>query len=422
MRTSKKTSRRQPRAARPSDSTAKSLEQRIAELERLVGSQREQLTQQQELLAAQGTRLAALDADPAAATAQATSAVPGHDGEPNPTHCSRRTMLKLGGIAAAAALAGASTDLARPGVAHAAGTAWLTGTVNADNQTKVLPVNNFPDPVLLDIRVGSNTTAPKNPLSGQSQAAIAAYDVSVGGVQAIYVDSINGSGLIAHSDSAFGVNGISNSGTGVSGVSNSGMAVQGTSASGIGGQFAGGQAQLKLEPAGASGAPSSGAHAKGEIVLDLDAAVWVCVGNGTPGTWVRLGTATSQGGAINYLAAPVRILAAINGATGSLVNRPALGPLEIFALTVAGLSGSGIPASAKGLIANITVLGPSQGGNLSLFPAGAPIPTVASMTYGQGMYLANGVNVAIGTSGQVNIQNQSNGTTPLVLDAVAYVG
>jgi hypothetical protein len=35
--------------------------------------------------------------------------------------------------------------------------------------------------------------------------------------------------------------------------------------------------------------------------------------------------------------------------------------------------------------------------------------------------LANGVNVAIGTGGQIMIQNQSSGTTPLVLDAVAYV-
>ena len=58
------------------------------------------------------------------------------------------------------------------------------------------------------------------------------------------------------------------------------------------------------------------------------------------------------------------------------------------------------------------VLGPAANGNLSLFPAGAPVPTTASVTFVAGNFLANWVNVAI--------QNQST-NTPLVLDAVAYV-
>jgi hypothetical protein len=71
----------------------------------------------------------------------------------------------------------------------------------------------------------------------------------------------------------------------------------------------------------------------------------------------------------------------------------------------------------------VAVLGPTSAGNLSLYPGGSSGPSVASMTFGQpGLYLANGVNVAIGSSGQINIQNQSGGTTPLVLDAVAFVG
>jgi hypothetical protein len=87
---------------------------------------------------------------------------------------------------------------------------------------------------------------------------------------------------------------------------------------------------------------------------------------------------------------------------------------------VAGLGG--IPATAQGLVANVTVLGPSGAGNLSLYPAGGSAPTVASMTFGSpGLFLANGVNVAIGSGGAINLQNQSSGTTPLVLDAVAYI-
>jgi hypothetical protein len=429
MRTSKKTSRQRPRAARPSDSTAMGLEWRIAELERLVGGQREQLAQQQQVIAAQGQRLAALDANsPAPADAHPTDAAPRRESGGEPSRRSRRTVLKLGGIAAAASAAAltgaAATELARPGVAHAAGgVTWATGTVNADILTHVVPVNNlsFPDPALLDVTVGSNSTAPAHPVTSANSAAIAAYDVTPTiGQSGLYATSINGTGVRGQGDNQFGVSGISSSGTGLNGVSNTGFAVQGNSANGIAAHFMGGTAQLLLEPATTAGAPTSGTHTKGEIFLDANAAVWVCVASGPPGTWVGLATSATLHGAINYLSSPTRLLDARSGSSSGLVNRGPLGPLETFLFTVTGLAG--IPGTAKGLIANVTVLGPTASGNLSLFPGGTPGPTVASMTFGQpGLFLANGVNVAIGGVGTINIQNQSSGTTPLVLDAVAYV-
>jgi hypothetical protein len=128
------------------------------------------------------------------------------------------------------------------------------------------------------------------------------------------------------------------------------------------------------------------------------------------------------GGAITYLSTPVRLLDARTSPGTAVVTRGPLGGNEVYPFTVAGLGGSGIPSTAQGLVANVTVLGPSGAGNLSLFPAPGPGPSVASMTFGTaGLFLANGVNVAIGTSGQIEIQNQSSGTTPLVLDAVAFV-
>jgi hypothetical protein len=130
----------------------------------------------------------------------------------------------------------------------------------------------------------------------------------------------------------------------------------------------------------------------------------------------------ATGGAITYLSTPVRLLDARSTPGAALVTRGPLAGNEVYTFTVAGLGGSGIPNGANGLIGNVTVLGPSGAGNLSLFPAGGAVPTVASMTFGQpGLFLANGVNVAIGSGGAINVQNQSNGTTPLVLDAVAYV-
>jgi hypothetical protein len=221
-----------------------------------------------------------------------------------------------------------------------------------------------------------------------------------------------------------GVNGTSLNGFGVRGSSSNNYGVMGVSATSYGGYFRGGLAQIYLKPADSAGPPATGTHYFGEFFVDVNAVVWYCNGDGVPGTWVRLTgvSSTAAGGAISYLSTPVRLLDARSSASSGLVNRGALAGNEIYTFAVAGLGGSGIPASAQGLIGNVTILGPSSAGNLSLFPAGGAVPTVASMTFGQpGLFLANGVNVAIGSGGAINIQNQSSGTTPLVLDAVAYV-
>jgi hypothetical protein len=380
-----------------------------------------------------------------------TSATPAAPDDARPAgerHSSRRALLKLGGAAAAAGVAAAvagASELAHPGTAHA-----HSDTVTFQQSASGL--NN--------VAIEGDGTNLATGVYGTSDTGIGVYATSSSGT-GVYATSSSGTGVAGGSvsgtgvlgsgatagvygasDATPGVWGSSTSGDGVFGASNSGHGVSGTSSTNngvygrstsldgvfggggrYGGLFHGLLAPILLYPSGSSGAPSGGTHIAGELYVDGAGVFWACTASGTPGTWIRLsGPQTgTQGGAIHYLSSPIRLLAALNGASGSLVNRSALGPLEIFALPVAGLSGSGIPASAQGLIANVTVLGPSNGGNLSLFPAGASIPTVASMTFGQGMYLANGVNVAIGTGGQVNIQNQSSGTTPLVVDAVAYV-
>jgi hypothetical protein len=66
--------------------------------------------------------------------------------------------------------------------------------------------------------------------------------------------------------------------------------VLGRNPSGYGGQFDGGLAQLKLNPKGTAGKPTSGAHTKGEIYLDSAGTLFVCTANGTPGTWRKVTT------------------------------------------------------------------------------------------------------------------------------------
>jgi hypothetical protein len=73
-----------------------------------------------------------------------------------------------------------------------------------------------------------------------------------------------------------GVNGSSEHGSGVFG------------AGVYGGQFQGSRAQLNLLPGTSVGKPTSGPHALGEIYMDSAASLFVCIGSGTPGTWVKV--------------------------------------------------------------------------------------------------------------------------------------
>lgn len=59
----------------------------------------------------------------------------------------------------------------------------------------------------------------------------------------------------------------------------------------FGGQFKGTSAQLSLVPGPTVGKPTSGNHVMGELYMDSAASLFVCVGNGSPGTWVKVVTA-----------------------------------------------------------------------------------------------------------------------------------
>jgi hypothetical protein len=75
---------------------------------------------------------------------------------------------------------------------------------------------------------------------------------------------------------------------GVSGNSVHGPGVFGTGV--YGAQFQGSRAQLSLVPAAGVGRPTTGPHVLGEIYMDSAASLFVCVGGGTPGTWVKIAT------------------------------------------------------------------------------------------------------------------------------------
>lgn len=87
-----------------------------------------------------------------------------------------------------------------------------------------------------------------------------------------------------------GVLGRNNAGEGGRGVGRTGVYARSTSSASYGAVCEGGKAQLRLVPRTTAGKPTSGSHAKGELLLDSAATLWICIAGGTPGTWRKVST------------------------------------------------------------------------------------------------------------------------------------
>lgn len=97
-----------------------------------------------------------------------------------------------------------------------------------------------------------------------------------------------------------------------------------------------------------------------------------------------------------------------------------LAPGEIRTIAPAGACG--IPASAKAIAANATVVGPGATGHLVVWPAGTAMPVTSNLNFNGGRARSNNVVVAMpGTAATgFSIFNGSAGTTPLIIDVSGY--
>ncbi|HEV2239071.1 MAG TPA: hypothetical protein VGR57_20610 [Ktedonobacterales bacterium] len=395
------------------------LAERVALLERLVSQQQEQIAghldriERQEMeianqrAALSAQRALALPAAPPPALfpvpdeprpdASDDPAAEATTERAQPRRNSRRALLKLGGAAAAvgvAAVAVGATDLAHPGTAHATGPTFQQ---TADNITHNIAIE------------GDGTTGAVG-VEGTSDVGIGVSGLATGQ---------NG---IAASGYASGIQGI---GVWGSASSTGGIGVYGSSSTGYGGAFSGVLAPLRLQPAVFAGPPSSGNHNPGEMYVDGNGVLWYCAVAGTPGLWFRITGVVNgiPGGALNYLAAPIRIF-------DSRAGQPA--PLPMFKLPLAGGSTTGVkvigatvgglsvPVGASGVFGNLTVTNTQGPGDLILYPSGATQPTTSNINYGPGQTVANAVNVGLSLDGKFVIYVHVS-TTDVIFDIAGYV-
>jgi hypothetical protein len=312
-------------------------------------------------------------------------------GQPS-SSLSRRKLLT--GAAVSAAGAGAFLLRAQPAAA-ATGNNFILGTANDANVSSSLANSAASSPAVL-------------------------FTVTNSGGAAITASSgPNFDGLSGTSTSGA-------SGAGVAGTSPSGYGLYGDSTSGYA-LFAGGNGRIGMNAHLAAGAPISGTYSKGDIVRDANAALYLCVVGGTPGTWKKVaGPDTSQ---LYLLPSPVRSIdtragqqpATFNGPKGQLtasVNRSV--DLKQGTQGSSPTLVTAAPAGATGALINIIIVDSSALGWIAVWQDGLAYPGHSNVnTFGPGQTLAATTVTALDPiTGQCQIRSAM--ACDVVIDVLGY--
>jgi hypothetical protein len=204
-------------------------------------------------------------------------------------------------------------------------------------------------------------------------------------------------------------------GAGLVGVSNNGAnawGVEGFSSSGYGLVSTGnGLAQLLLIPATGTGAPTTGAHLRGEFFVDSAGTLFQCVTAGTPGTWVRQSPLVSI--------TPSR----------AYDSRPGLPPLTGPKTPIAGgttrtvdvTTNTPVPEGASAVLGNITVTNTTGGGFLTVYPTGVTQPGTSNINWLGGWTIANNFTSGLGGTFIEQVDVTCGGTaTDFIIDIFGY--
>lgn len=219
---------------------------------------------------------------------------------------------------------------------------------------------------------------------------------------AFVVEAADANAAIEGNSSSIGV--LGNATTGVMGVGN------------VGGVFSGDANAIQLNPQSASGAPTAGDHLKGDVLVDNDGVLWLCIADGTPGTWIKV----SHGG-IRLLDQPQRIYdSRVPGAGGAIQagttrTVPILGANDVNGFPLA------VPPQALGIVCNLTVTETTSFGFLQAWPDG-PRPTSGSNVnwVAGGLAAANAATVRLGSDGSIRLYVERSDAQAIV-DVSAYI-
>jgi hypothetical protein len=106
---------------------------------------------------------------------------------------------------------------------------------------------------------------------------------------------------------------------------------------------------------------------------------------------------------------------------GQGVRKTPVGAGETVTFTVWGSNGDcSIPSTATGISANVTVVDPSSGSYLTVFPADVDRPDASNLNYIAGQApVPNSVTVKLSADGKVKVYN-NQGRVDVIIDIVGY--
>jgi hypothetical protein len=343
-----------------------------------------------------------------------------------PATSSRRGMLKLAGAAAVGAAAVAVVGNASPAAA-ATGNPWnvgtfvnpnvgdITGTIGtvqalADSSTASNGVTGFKGTL-----VGWNTTTTSSEVHG-----------AVLGLANPFL-------FTGTNQSSHGVLGVANASGGT------GSGVYGVSTSTVVASSAGVRAKSDHGPAVQvvpvfTAAPTTGTWTQGAIVPDTAGHLWYCTVGGTPGTWKDLvnvapdpivfpttGTFTAITPSRVYDSrSPLPSITPLAAGAARTVSIKDKRDLTTGAVVTADI----VPAGAKAVTANVTVVNTVGSGFLAVNPGGTVEVSAATVNwFAAGQILNNGVNLTINpATREVTVVAGGSGgaATDFVIDVTGY--
>jgi len=130
--------------------------------------------------------------------------------------------------------------------------------------------------------------------------------------------------------------------------------------------------------------------------------------------------ATSAGPLDFYTLAPCRLVDT-RGAAGPN-GGPSLAPGQRVVRATGTAGNCGIPATAKALAVNVTVINPTTSGNLRFFPGNGQAPNASAISFQNGVTRSNNAVVMLASSGSGALTIQSSASIPVdvTVDVCGY--
>ena len=101
------------------------------------------------------------------------------------------------------------------------------------------------------------------------------------------------------------------------------------------------------------------------------------------------------------------------------ITGPSLGSNQTRTLKVTGVGG--VPATGvSAVVLNVTITDATSGGYLTVSPTGSTRPVVSNLNWSPGITIPNAVTVKVGTNGQVDLYQLSQGSISVVVDVAGY--